>query len=98
MSLSERIGRAQLSDSVTVFRPPTPLTPADGLASFKTKVHDDLFARLGTRLFETHDEKQLHAMVVTEIGALLAETDTASALMAQTIWPDASRVASIAFR
>ena len=77
MSLSERIGRAQRNDNVTVFAPPVPVTPSDGVASFKGKVHDDLFARLGTRLFETQDEKQLHGMVVAEIGALLAETDTA---------------------
>jgi pilus assembly protein CpaF len=72
MSLSERIHRQE--GELPTFRPPAPV---DGLAGFKSKVHDQLFDRLGTRLFETQDETQLHSMVVTEIGALLAETDTA---------------------
>ena len=73
MSLSDRINLAQEGELTTV-RPPAPL---DGLAGFMGKVHDQLFDRLGTRLFETRDEAQLHSMVVAEIGALLAETDTA---------------------
>jgi pilus assembly protein CpaF len=73
MSLSDRIHHAQDGDRPTV----RPAAPLDGLAGFKSKVHDQLFDRLGTRLFETQDEAQVHAMVVTEIAALLAETDTA---------------------
>jgi pilus assembly protein CpaF len=73
MSLSDRIHQAQEGELVTV----RPAAPVDGLAGFKSKVHDQLFDRLGTRLFETQDENQVHAMVVTEIAALLAETDTA---------------------
>ena len=73
MSLTDRIHQAKEGELPTV----RPVAPIDGLAGFKSKVHDQLFARLGTRLFETQDEAQLHAMVVTEIGALLAETDTA---------------------
>ena len=73
MSLSDRIHQAQKGE-LSTFRPAAPI---DGLAGFKSKVHDQLFDRLGTRLFETQDETQLHSMVVTEIGALLAETDTA---------------------
>jgi pilus assembly protein CpaF len=73
MSLSDRIHQAQEGELPTV----RPAAPVDGLAGFKSKVHDQLFDRLGTRLFETQDESQVHAMVVTEIAALLAETDTA---------------------
>jgi len=73
MSLSDRIHQAQKGE-LSTFRPAAPI---DGLAGFKSKVHDQLFDRLGIRLFETQDETQLHSMVVTEIGALLAETDTA---------------------
>jgi pilus assembly protein CpaF len=73
MSLSDRIHQAQEGELPTV----RPTAPIDGLAGFKSKVHDQLFDRLGTRLFETQDENQVHAMVVTEIAALLAETDTA---------------------
>ena len=73
MSLSDRIHQAQEGELPTV----RPAAPIDGLAGFMGKVHDQLFDRLGTRLFETQDETQLHSMVVTEIGALLAETDTA---------------------
>src|SRR4051812_30897671 len=75
MSLSDRIHQAQQGE-LSTFRPVS-VTPVDGLATFKTRIHDQLFARLGTRLFETRDETQLHSMVVTEIGALLTETDTA---------------------
>ena len=73
MSLSERIYQAQEGELPTV----RPAAPIDGLADLMGKVQDQLFERLGTRLFETRDETQLHSMVVTEIGALLAETDTA---------------------
>jgi pilus assembly protein CpaF len=73
MSLSDRIHQAHEGDLPTV----RPAAPVDGLAGFKSKVHEQLFDRLGTRLFETQDESQVHAMVVTEIAALLAETDTA---------------------
>jgi hypothetical protein len=66
MSLSDRIQQAQKGE-LSTFRPAAPI---DGLAGFKSKVHDQLFDRLGTRLFETQDETQLHSMVVTEIGAL----------------------------
>src|SRR4051794_40989128 len=76
MSLSARIHQAEKGDLGT-FRPIALAPPIDGLASFKIKVHDQLFGRLGTRLFESQDESQLHSMVIAEIGALLAETDTA---------------------
>jgi pilus assembly protein CpaF len=79
MSLSERVHQAQEGD-LPAFRP---AAPVDGLAGFKNKVHNQLFDRLGTRLFEMQDEAQLHSMVITEIGALLAETDTALSLLEQ---------------
>ena len=40
-------------------------------------MHDSLFERLGTRLFEATNEDQLQSMVVAEIGALMAENETA---------------------
>jgi pilus assembly protein CpaF len=83
MSLSERITRAQQAavqrgDVSNQWRPTAPQAPAlDGLADFKAKVHDSLFERLGTRLFEATTEDQLHALVVAEIGALMDASDTA---------------------
>ena len=49
----------------------------DGLGDFKAKVHDSLFERLGTRLFEATNEDQLQSMVMAEIGALMDATETA---------------------
>ena len=51
--------------------------PVDGLAEFKSKVHDALFERLGTRLFDASREDQLQALVVAEITTLLDADDTA---------------------
>ena len=83
MSLSERINLAQQSavDRGPVtgkWRPPSaPTIAVDGIAEFKLKVHDSLFERLGTRLFEASNEEQLHTLVVAEIGALMSATETA---------------------
>src|SRR3954452_23183522 len=77
MSVSERINLAKQDDNIGPWRRPEHEEPLDGLADFKTKLHDSLFSRLGTRLFETQDEGQLHSMVVSEIGALLTENDRA---------------------
>ena len=83
VSLSERINLAQQSavDRGPVtgkWRPPSaPNIAVDGIADFKLKVHDSLFERLGTRLFEASNEEQLHALVVAEIGALMSATETA---------------------
>ena len=48
-----------------------PAGTVDGLGDFKAKVHDSLFERLGTRLFEATNEDQLQSMVMAEIGALM---------------------------
>ena len=83
VSLSERINLAQQSavDRGPVtgkWRPPSaPNIAVDGIADFKLKVHDSLFERLGTRLFEASNEEQLHALVVAEIGALMSANETA---------------------
>lgn len=51
--------------------------PPDALASFKTRVHEAMFARLGQRLFDASvSEDELNAYVVREIAALMAETST----------------------
>ena len=49
----------------------------DGLGDFKAKVHDSLFERLGTRLFESSNEDQLQSLVMAEIGASMEATETA---------------------
>jgi pilus assembly protein CpaF len=83
MSLAERIGQAQQAaaargDVAGAWRQPAHQTATvDGLGDFKAKVHDSLFERLGTRLFEATSEEQLHALVVAEIGTLMSETETA---------------------
>jgi pilus assembly protein CpaF len=40
-------------------------------------VHDSLFERLGTRLFEATNEEQMQSLVVAEIGALMDARETA---------------------
>ena len=98
MSLTERINRAKQAAAErgevagtwrhTASQP----SSVDGLGDFKAKVHDSLFERLGTRLFESSNEDQLHAMVVAEIGALMAATDTAlSAQERQRLVQDIAR-------
>ncbi len=78
MSITDRIDRAQrraIEDGDVNWTPARRQGPADGLAEFKTRIHDTLFERLGTRLFETTDEKQLHDLVVSEIGTIMAEEE-----------------------
>jgi pilus assembly protein CpaF len=83
MSLTERISKAhqaaaERGDVAGQWRtaPAQPVT-GDGLADFKSKVHDSLFERLGTRLFEATNEEQLQSMVMAEIRALMDATETA---------------------
>jgi pilus assembly protein CpaF len=98
MSVSERISRAQREavergDVANTWRPPSnrTLTP-DGLGEFKSKVHDALFQRLGTRLFESTSEEQMQALVVAEIGALMDANVTAlSAEERQSLVRDIAR-------
>ena len=83
MSLSERITQAQQAAlergevagqwRVTANQQ----VPVDGLAEFKAKVHDALFERLGTRLFDASREDQLQALVIAEITTLMDANDTA---------------------
>jgi pilus assembly protein CpaF len=83
MSLSERINQAQEAAALRGEAPnawrlaPNQALTVDGLGDFKSKVHDSLFERLGTRLFETSNEDQLQTLVVTEIGVLMDATETA---------------------
>jgi len=83
MSLTERINQAQQAavqrgDVAGAWRnAPTQAVTVDGLADFKAKVHDALFERLGTRLFEASSEEQLQSLVLTEIGALMDANETA---------------------
>ncbi len=83
MSLSDRINEAQQAavrrgEVTATWRLPSIHTaPVDGLGNFKAKVHESLFERLGTRLFEAASEEQLQALVVAEISSLMAATETA---------------------
>jgi len=53
---------------------------ADGLGEFKSKVHDALFKRLGTRLFEATNEDQMQALVLAEIATLMDASESALTL------------------
>jgi pilus assembly protein CpaF len=83
MSLTERIGKAQQAaaergEVARQWRPaPNQPVTLDGLGDFKAKVHDSLFGRLGTRLFEANNEEQLQSLVMAEIRALMDATETA---------------------
>ena len=48
------------------------LAPVDGLSGFKVSISNELFERLGQRLFETQNEEQLRATVVAEIETIMA--------------------------
>ena len=83
MSLSERITQAQQAalergEIAGQWRvAANPQVPVDGLAEFKAKVHDALFERLGSRLFDASKEDQLQALVVAEITSLMDADETA---------------------
>jgi pilus assembly protein CpaF len=68
MSLSERMQQAQ-GGTVTPLRRVQPIV--DGLADFKVGISNELFERLGQRLFETQNEEALRATVVAEITAIM---------------------------
>ena len=83
MSISERMGvaadaAAQRGDAGRGWNPPAP-TPnsADRVGEFKSKVHDALFARLGSRLFDAKSEDDLRSLVVAEIASLMEANGTA---------------------
>ena len=83
MSVSERINQAnqaaaQRGDVANPWRQAAKATlTADGLGEFKARVHDALFERLGTRLFEATSEQQMQALVVTEIASLMDANESA---------------------
>lgn len=83
MSLTERINLAQQAavtrGDIIGWRAPVTNqpVPADGLSDFKAKVHDALFERLGTRMFDGSNEDQLQSLVVAEINTLMARSETA---------------------
>ena len=83
MSLTERINQAQQTsahrtDVVGTWRyASNQQANLDGLGDFKAKVHDALFERLGTRLFDATSEDQLQSLVVAEIGALMDARESA---------------------
>jgi pilus assembly protein CpaF len=83
VSISERINRAQQAaaqrgDVAGAWRhAPNRSETVDGLGDFKAKVHDSLFDRLGTRLFEATNEDQMQSLVMTEIAALMDANETA---------------------
>ena len=50
---------------------------ADGVGEFKSRVHDALFERLGSRMFEGQSEAELETLVLTEINAVMEASRTA---------------------
>lgn len=53
------------------------IASTDGLAAFKVKAHEALFARLGMRLFEHgQSEESLHAFVAKEVSELMRDSQT----------------------
>jgi len=83
MSISERLNvaaqaRAQRGDGPNVWGNETNrAADPNGVGEFKSKVHDALFARLGTRLFEAKSESEMQSLVVAEISALMDANETA---------------------
>jgi pilus assembly protein CpaF len=83
MSISERISQAQQAarlrgDVATTWREtPTKAAALDGLGDFKVKVHDALFKRLGTRLFEATSEAEMQSLVMAEISSLMDARESA---------------------
>jgi pilus assembly protein CpaF len=71
---------------------PKQAATSDGVGEFKAKVHDALFERLGTRLFEATNEEQMKSLVVTEIATLMDTNDSAlSTLERQLLVQDIAR-------
>jgi pilus assembly protein CpaF len=83
MSVGERISQAQQatlqrSDAALTWKPaPVQNITVDGLDDFKAKVHEALFQRLGTRLFEATNEEQMQTVVMTEISKLMDARESA---------------------
>ena len=83
MSVSERINQAQEAarlrgDITSTWRDaPNRSQAVDGLGDFKSKVHDALFGRLGTRLFEATSEAEMQKLVMAEIAALMDKRESA---------------------
>src|SRR5262245_35648045 len=67
MSLSERLNEVDGAD-----KPSRHLVQVDGLSEFKVAISNELFERLGQRLFETQSQERLHATVVEEIRSIIA--------------------------
>jgi pilus assembly protein CpaF len=82
MKLSERLKAAQASRTREAPLPPSTVeareqaeetAPLDPFASLKRRAQDSLFARLGSRLYDSSlDEEQLDAYVVQELGKVIA--------------------------
>jgi pilus assembly protein CpaF len=53
-------------------KPERHLVPVDGLSEFKVAISNELFERLGQRLFETQSQERLYATVVEEIRSIIA--------------------------
>src|SRR5690349_2118179 len=89
MSLSDRILMAQQAAAERGETPAAWLQTStqgaavDGLGGFKAQVHDALFDRLGTRLFEATNEDQMQALVLNEIRELMEASGSDSALTPQ---------------
>ena len=83
MSVGERISQAQQAavqrgDVAQSWKPaPVQNITVDGLDDFKAKVHEALFQRLGTRLFEATNEEQMQTVVMTEISKLMDARESA---------------------
>ena len=83
MSVGERISQAQQASQQRGDVANTWKSAAvqnitiDGLGDFKAKVHEALFQRLGTRLFEATNEEQMQTVVMTEISRLMDARESA---------------------
>jgi pilus assembly protein CpaF len=83
MSVGARITQAQTAarqrgEVTNTWKPATKQTmTVDGLGDFKSKVHDALFQRLGTRLFEATSEEQMQSVVMAEITNLMDARESA---------------------
>src|SRR5436190_14820438 len=89
MSLSDRILLAQQTAAergeapASWLQAPAQETAVDSLGDFKARVHDALFDRLGTRLFEATNEEQMQSLVLDEIRELMEASASDSALTPQ---------------
>ncbi|WP_420451489.1 CpaF family protein [Ilumatobacter sp.] len=81
MSVSERVLRAQQAAQrggvTNPWSAPRPKASGDTVGDFRARVHDALFERLGSRLFDATSEEQMHDLVLGEITSLMDAEESA---------------------